>query len=452
MMNGEIFTKYNRGSSRYTCYPTVPYWEMGAFHQKEWFEVLNHQMGQQGSDEIALYIHLPFCDSLCTYCGCTKQVTLQHEREEPYIDALLAEWQIYLQNLTRKPKIKEIHLGGGTPTFFQIDQLKRLMEGLLKDVEVAPNPKFSFEAHPKSTTRKHLSGLYELGFRRLSIGVQEYDKSIQLKLNRVQPIEWVQRVHDYAREIGYTSINHDLIYGLPFQRKDHVLKSVEITAKLNPDRIAFYSYAHVPWRKGVGQKAFQESDMLHGYDKWQLYTIAKEYFNAHGYTPVGIDHFAKENDELFAGRKERRLRRNFNGYSVDQPAVTIGLGVSSISDGKLAYVQNNPVLVEYLNTIINEGRLSLMRAHRLTREDQLYRNTINNLMCYGESELPASLFMDSDRLGVLVEMKQDHLIAFHGYYLRIMEEGEAFTRRICNAIDPNERLSFSKQPVFSQSV
>lgn len=233
-MESNLFTKYNRGSSRYTCYPTVPHWKHQGIDQYGWFNLLNERLNQQGHNEIAVYIHLPFCDSLCTYCGCNKQITLRHEREEPYIKAVLAEWQVYLKNFNKTPKIREIHLGGGTPTFFSMDNLRRLIEDLLKGVEVAPNPKFSFEAHPKSTTRKHLSGLYELGFRRLSIGVQEYDKSIQLKLNRVQPLEWVQRVHHYARELGYTSINHDLIYGLPFQHKKHILKNAEITAHLNP--------------------------------------------------------------------------------------------------------------------------------------------------------------------------------------------------------------------------
>ena len=446
-----LFTKYNASSSRYTCYPTVPNWQADIFGESQWLESLNSTLEKEGNEWIGLYIHLPFCDSLCTYCGCTKQITVQHERETPYIEAVLAEWKLYLNRLSRKPKIKEIHFGGGTPTFFGMENLTRLVEGLLEDVEVNQNPAFSFEAHPRNTTRQHLKGLYELGFRRLSLGVQEYDKSIQLALNRVQPLEWVQRVHDYAKELGYTSVNHDLIYGLPFQTNEHILRNVEMTANLMPDRIAYYSYAHVPWRKGVGQKMFKPFDMLQGAKKRALFETAKSGLKSFGYEQVGIDHFAQKKDPLFVAKVEKRLTRNFNGYAIDKSEIILGLGMSSISDGGTSYMQNNPNLKQYLEAI-NSGRFPFTRGHQLTAEDLHIRRAINDLMSYFEAEIPEHLHQNKEKLAALKEMEGDGLLILEGNHLKITQIGEAFTRRICAVIDPFVDLSLSTEDAFSEAI
>ena len=450
-MEVNLFNKYNAGSSRYTCYPTVPNWSSDAFSEDLWLESLNHQLEKEENRWIGLYIHLPFCDSLCTYCGCNKQITLRHEREEPYIERVLAEWKLYLSRLEITPKIKEIHLGGGTPTFFGMDNLTRLIEGLLELTEGPETPAFSFEAHPRNTTKKHLEGLYKLGFKRLSLGVQEYDKSIQLAVNRVQPLEWVQRVHEYAKELGYTSVNHDLIYGLPLQTKDHILRDVEMTAKLMPDRIAWYSYAHVPWRRGVGQKMFDVSDMKQGAEKRELFETAKSALVKYGYEQVGIDHFVQKTDPLFIARQERRLTRNFNGYAIDKPNIVLGLGVSSISDGGVAYMQNDPNLKQYL-TSVNEGRFPFTRGHQLDSEDVHIRAAINDLMCYFKAYLPESVLQQPEKKAMLLEMAQDGIIQMEGNHLAITSTGEAFTRRVCSVIDPFVDLSLTTEDAFSEAI
>ena len=253
-MRDSLIQKYNVPGPRYTSYPTVPYWEEAQFSLDQWKQTLKTSFAESNSTEgISLYIHLPFCESLCTFCGCHKRVTKKHEMEQPYIQAVLKEWSLYCEWLEEKPRIKEIHLGGGTPTFFSPAHLTQLIEGILARAEIAEQYEFSFEGHPNNTTRAHLQALYDLGFRRVSYGVQDYNETVQKAIHRIQPFEHVEQVTQWAREIGYSSISHDLVFGLPFQNLDDVLNTIDQTNRLRPDRLAFYSYAHVPWIKGNGK-------------------------------------------------------------------------------------------------------------------------------------------------------------------------------------------------------
>src|SRR5690606_29853739 len=256
-MPSTLIQKYNIPGPRYTSYPTVPYWDQNTFSLKKWTSSLIKSFHESNTEEgISLYIHLPFCESLCTFCGCNKRITKQHSVEDIYINAVLKEWQLYLQLFTEKPIVKELHLGGGTPTFFSPQNLKRLIDGIFMKAKHAVDYEFSFEGHPNNTTREHLQTLYDLGFRRVSFGVQDYNKNVQKAIHRVQPFEAVKRVTEQAREIGFTSVGHDIIFGLPFQTIDDVERTILKTKELLPDRLAFYSYAHVPWIKGNGQRGF----------------------------------------------------------------------------------------------------------------------------------------------------------------------------------------------------
>lgn len=217
-MRDSLIQKYNVPGPRYTSYPTVPYWEEAQFSLEQWKQTLKTSFAESNSTEgISLYIHLPFCESLCTFCGCHKRVTKKHEMEQPYIQAVLKEWSLYCDLLEEKPRIKEIHLGGGTPTFFSPAHLTQLIEGILAQAEIAEQYEFSFEGHPNNTTREHLQALYDLGFRRVSYGVQDYNETVQKAIHRIQPFEHVEQVTQWAREIGYSSISHDLVFGLPFK-------------------------------------------------------------------------------------------------------------------------------------------------------------------------------------------------------------------------------------------
>src|SRR5690606_6372049 len=276
-MPNSLIQKYNIPGPRYTSYPTVPYWNEDTFSVQKWTSSLVTSFNESNASEgISLYIHLPFCESLCTFCGCNKRITKQHSVEDIYLNAVLKEWNLYLNLFNEKPIIKEMHLGGGTPTFFSPDNLKRLIDGIFKDAKRADDYEFSFEGHPNNTTREHLQSLYNLGFRRVSYGVQDYNETVQKAIHRIQPFENVKYVTEQAREIGYTSVGHDIIFGLPFQTLEDVERTILKTKELLPDRLAFYSYAHVPWIKGNGQRGFNEDDLPTPEIKRKQYELGKK--------------------------------------------------------------------------------------------------------------------------------------------------------------------------------
>ncbi|CAN5251276.1 hypothetical protein BH23BAC2_BH23BAC2_26560 [soil metagenome] len=264
-MSHHLIQKYNVAGPRYTSYPTVPYWDTHLFSVEKYKETLKASFNESNRSEgISLYIHLPFCESLCTFCGCNKRITKKHEVESPYILAILKEWELYTDFLGEKPFIREIHLGGGTPTFFSPEKLKLLIEGIFLNAERSPDFDFSFEGHPNNTKIEHLQVLFDLGFTRVSYGVQDYNLEVQLAIHRFQPFVNVKNATDGAHKTGYTSVGHDIIFGLPFQTVDHIRNTIAKRKELMPDRIAFYSYAHVPWLKGNGQRGFKDEDLLWG--------------------------------------------------------------------------------------------------------------------------------------------------------------------------------------------
>ncbi|MGZ5220998.1 MAG: coproporphyrinogen-III oxidase family protein, partial [Chitinophagaceae bacterium] len=255
----DLVSKYNVQAPRYTSYPTVPYWDNN-LNEQTWVNHIQKSFIQHNKDGISLYIHLPFCESLCTYCACNTRITVNHTVELPYIETLLKEWQLYLNQFNAKPLIKEIHLGGGTPTFFSFENLHLLLSSIINTCEVSKDADFSFEGHPSNTTKEHLQTLFNLGFKRVSFGVQDFDEKVQKTINRYQSFEEVKYVMEAARAIGYTSINIDLVYGLPYQTSESVKSTIEQIITLKPERIAFYSYAHVPWLK-PGQRKYTEKDL-----------------------------------------------------------------------------------------------------------------------------------------------------------------------------------------------
>jgi oxygen-independent coproporphyrinogen-3 oxidase len=272
-----LIQKYNVPGPRYTSYPTVPFWKNNELTQDEWLNSIQLNRKLFKSEEISLYIHLPYCESLCTFCGCHKRITKNHAVEEPYIDTVIKEWQLYLKALDFTPIIKELHFGGGTPTFFKPSELKRLLIALFGADKVDPiKHELSFEAHPNNTTEDHLKTLYDFGFRRLSLGIQDYSPIVQKAIHRIQPFENVELAHNLAKKIGYTSISHDLVFGLPKQHLTDIEATIAKTLLLKPDRISLYSYAHVPWIKGNGQRGYDESDLPKNEEKRLLYEHSKE--------------------------------------------------------------------------------------------------------------------------------------------------------------------------------
>lgn len=454
-MKTSLIQKYNVPGPRYTSYPTVPYWDEATFSNELWLESVKKSFSQSNSAEgISLYIHLPFCESLCTFCGCFKRITKNHAVEEPYIKAVLKEWTLYTELFDKKPIIKEIHLGGGTPTFFSGNNLQDLINGIFALAHKHENCEMSFEGHPNNTTREHLQKLYDLGFRRVSFGVQSYSEIVQKAIHRIQPFENVAKVTYLAREIGYTSISHDLIYGLPFQTLDDIYDTIEKTKSLFPDRLAFYSYAHVPWIKGNGQRGFKDEDVPKDEQKRQMYEEGKRKLDESGYLEIGMDHFALPQDAMTVAFHKGNLHRNFMGYSASKTQLMIGLGVSAISDSWLGFGQNVKSFDDYYQ-MLEWDQIPVNKGHILTEEDLIVRKHILNIMCKFHTtwnsentyfdEIPAILPQ-------LKEFEQDGLLEFISDGIQVTEKGKAFVRNICMAFDMRLQRKAPDRQLFSMTV
>lgn len=450
-----LVQKYNVPGPRYTSYPTVPYWNKDGISSNNWIKTFQVAFSESNQTEgISLYIHLPFCESLCTFCACHKHITKRHEVEHDYISTVIKEWQLYLDVLLERPIIKEIHLGGGTPTFFSSENLKRLINGIFKHADKHPEHEFSLEGHPNNTTKEQLQTLYNLGFTRVSFGVQDYDIEVQKAIHRVQPLENVQQVTAWAREIGYNSVSHDLIFGLPFQTLDKVKNTIAITKNLKPDRIAFYSYAHVPWIKGVGQRGFNEADLPKENEKRQLYEQGKKWLEEAGYIEIGMDHFALETDSLYQATQAKTLHRNFMGYTANKTQLMIGLGMSAISDSWYAFAQNAKTVKEY-QQMVNDGIIPIFRGHELSKEDLIIRKHILNIMCHFTTswELPEMQFEAFERyLSLLNEMINDGLVIIEGMSLKIPEKARAYVRNVCMAFDAHLQRNKPATKLFSMTI
>ena len=454
-MKTSLIQKYNVPGPRYTSYPTVPYWDDISFTTQNWIDSFKKSFEESNDKEgISLYIHLPFCESLCTFCGCNKRITKNHNVEHQYIDALLKEWKLYCGLLDKKPIIKEIHLGGGTPTFFSTKNLEDLINGILNISNLAEEYEFSFEGHPNNTTRQHLQKLYDLGFRRVSFGVQDYSEKVQKAIHREQPFHNVAKVTFWAKEIGYTSIGHDIIFGLPFQEIDDVIDTIEKTKSLEPDRLAFYSYAHVPWIKGNGQRGFKDEDVPRDDAKRRLYEIGKELLYENEYYEIGMDHFALKTDSLYKAFKNNTLHRNFMGYSSSKTQLMVGLGVSSISDSWYGFAQNVKNLEDYYQ-MLEWDKLPILRGHILTEEDLKIRKHILNLMCQFETswEEKSDYFNEIPEIIIqLKEMENDGLLIISKNGIQITEKGKPFVRNICMAFDLRLKRKAPETELFSMTV
>lgn len=450
-----LVNKYNVAGPRYTSYPTVPYWNINTFSLDKWKQSLRQSFHESNNTEgISLYIHLPFCESLCTFCGCNKRITKRHEVEQPYIDALLKEWSLYRAMLGEKPTIKELHLGGGTPTFFSPAHLQQLLKGLLRNATVAENYEFSFEGHPNNTTEAHLQALYDVGFRRVSFGVQDYNERVQKAIHRMQPFENVKHVTELARKIGYTSVGHDLIFGLPFQTTEHVQETITKTKLLVPDRIAFYSYAHVPWMKGNGQRGFNDENLPTATEKSAQYNLGKSLLQKADYTDIGMDHFALPTDSLYTSMVEKRLHRNFMGYTAQKTKVMIGLGVSSISDSWYGFAQNVKNIETYYE-LLRENNIPLAKGHILSEEDLCIRKHILKLMCNFKTSWTAETTQIPELSNItekLLEFERDELIQIQNNTLTITKKGKPFVRTICMAFDVLLQRKKPDTPLFSMTI
>jgi oxygen-independent coproporphyrinogen-3 oxidase len=449
----DLLSKYNLPVPRYTSYPTLPVWH--AFEsQAAWINTFKESFVEHKKTGISLYIHLPFCESLCTYCGCNKKITTNHSVEEIYIAAVLKEWKLYCELIDEPPVIRELHLGGGTPTFFSPQNLNKLLKGIFSSSVIHPDHDFSIEGHPNNTTAEHLKTLSDLGFKRISLGVQDNDADVQKIINRIQPFENVQRVTQAARDNGFESVNFDLIYGLPLQTTKSIKRTIEQCISLKPDRVAFYSYAHVPWTSKA-QRLFDENDLPSPEEKLALYTTGKEIFLANGYHDIGMDHFALPKDKLYKAWQKKELHRNFMGYTTQKTNMLIGLGVSAISDTGNAFAQNDKLLHNYYQAI-NKNEIPVVKGYFLNDVDLVFRKYILDISCMGETNFHPEHYhlLQQYTFPKLKDLAEDGLIEWSEQGLIITDTGRNFIRNICSAFDLHllKKEKASNEQLYSKAI
>jgi oxygen-independent coproporphyrinogen III oxidase len=447
----QLLSKYDVPTPRYTSYPTVPYWEPNTINPSAWLESVKTTFVEE-KGELSLYIHLPYCENLCTFCACNKRITKNHSVEDRYIDAVLKEWHMYLEHLPAQPVIREIHLGGGTPTFFSPANLTKLIEGITANCRIPDDHEFSVEVHPNYTTEAQLVALSKFGFNRISLGVQDFDPEVQFIINRMQSYEKTKEVVDWSRRHGFSSVNIDLVYGLPKQTIKSVQLTIELLKELHPDRIAFYSYAHVPW-KSKGQRRYTEADLPKAEDKWKMYHTGRALLLEQGFVAIGMDHFALPDDKLCIAVSQGKMHRNFMGYTTTNNKLIVGLGCSSISDSWGAFVQNEKE-VEAYEAKIEDGSWAFVIGHVLNEEDLVLRKNILELMCNGKTDLDNQL-NQSFILAAKENLKQlegDGLLLTEGSTVSVTENGQLFIRNICAALDARLWRTRGGEIVFSKAI
>lgn len=434
MLDPALWQKYNIPAPRYTVYPHIPHWQEIPPAESVWKNHVLHAFAQDA--ELSLYVHLPFCESAFAYCGYNKRITSDHGVEIPYIETVLKEWELYRAVFPSAPILQQVHLGGATPSFFHPEHLAVLLDRLTADSRIAADHEFSVEAHPGLTTRAHLEMLSGFGFRRISIGVYEMAPHILETSAGRHPFRELIGLTELARETGFTSINYDLVYGLPLQSPAVLGQTMDMVAAMRPERISFYSYNRVPWIK-TSQRIYSEAYLPRDERQQALYLLGREQLEAMGYREIGLDHFALSGDSLFEAMETGTLHRNFLGYTPHYTRLSIGLGASAISDSWDAFIQNARTIESY-QEIIRNGHLPILRGHLLTPEDQILRRHMLNILCRFETNWDLPQFQCRElEAGVarLQPLEADGLVGLFPCCLRVTEQGKPFLRLICQLLD-----------------
>ncbi|MBV2164009.1 MAG: oxygen-independent coproporphyrinogen III oxidase [Comamonas sp.] len=395
----DLLRRYDVPGPRYTSYPTADRF-VEAFREKDYIVALKQRKVQSATavQPLSLYIHIPFCESLCYYCACNKIITKHHDRAAKYLAYLEREVDLHVQHLGRGQVVSQLHLGGGTPTFLSDEELAGLMDMLRQRFEFAADGEYSVEVDPRTVTPERLQVLWDLGLNRLSFGVQDFDPDVQQAVHRIQPAEQVFALVDAARKMGFKSLNVDLIYGLPKQSPQSFTRTLQQVGELLPDRIALYGYAHLPERF-KSQRRILRPDLPTAGDKLEMLSAAIDSFIDAGYVYVGMDHFALPDDALAVAKRQGRLHRNFQGYSTQPDCDLIALGVSAIGRIGATYSQNAKTLDEYYD-LIDQGLLPIVRGLALSKDDLIRRAVIMSIMCQGE------LLFESINNAWLIDCKQ----------------------------------------------
>lgn len=450
----DLIRRLVRPGPRYTSYPTAPSWSEEVDDQ-----VYQQKLALAAADSdspLSLYFHLPFCREMCRYCGCSVVVTQRPERIDHYLTYVTREMELVAQCLGGKRRVDQLHLGGGTPTSLDERQLTRLWESVKENFEVDPAADLALEADPRVTRGEQLARLAEFGFTRLSLGVQDFDPEVQQAIGRIQSREQTEALFLDARRLGFRTINFDLVYGLPKQRKERFAETLEQVIEMGPDRLAVFSYAHVPWMR-PHQRAIDESWLPDPVSKLRLFEMVRNQLLAAGYVQIGMDHFALPDDELARARLAHRLHRNFQGYTTRPTGDTLAFGITSISDLQGTYVQNVKKTGDYYARL-DEGRLAVDRGCVSSNEDRLRRAAIHGIMCNFSVDLDEIAEKHGFRRGIFApELKrldwaeECGLIVRSGARVELTARGQLFVRNVAMVFDtylPQQQ----QKPTFSSTV
>jgi oxygen-independent coproporphyrinogen-3 oxidase len=454
-ISDEILEKYNRPGPRYTSYPTAPVW-------KEDFGPADFEAAAAKADErgtpVSLYMHLPFCESLCLFCACNVSIQKDKRVTIPYLAALKQEIDYVARMVSRQRPVIQFHWGGGTPTYLSPAQMEDLFGHTRERFTFADDAEIGIEVDPRVTTLAHLETLRRLGFNRLSMGIQDFHPTVQKTIHRVQPYEMTRDLILAARKLGFQSLNVDLIYGLPYQTGDTFRAAIDQVLTLAPDRVAMFSYAHVPWLKKQ-QGSFQ-THLPEGRDKFRIMRAGLEGFLNAGYVYIGMDHFALPSDELAVAQQNRTLHRNFQGYTTKAGADLYGMGVSAISSIGAAYAQNRREVPAYQTTVTECGTAT-MRGYRLSKDDEIRREVIGRLLCHtiipkSEVEQDFGISFDEyfhDELGRLDESCAEGLVELSPREIRVTPLGRIFIRNVAMIFDRYLReQQVDQKPLFSKTL
>lgn len=457
-----LVAAHDRPGPRYTSYPTAVEFRT---HEEGGIGELDARArlaraNERAGEPLSLYVHLPFCEHRCLFCGCNVIITPHKERTLPYLELLAREADLVASLLPARRALSQLHLGGGTPTYSAPEDLARVVRRILELFPARPGAELAVEVDPRVTTPAHLDALGALGFNRISLGVQDFSPAVQQAIERIQSPEQTRAVIDRARARGFRGVNLDLIYGLPHQTPASFEASVRSALALRPDRAAVYSYAYVPW-KGAHMKDIDPQTLPPAELKLELGAIARELFLAAGYEPIGMDHYAAPHDELALAKRERRLRRNFQGYTVIPATDVVGLGISAIGDVAGAYVQNTKKLSEY-EALVPAGRLPIERGVARTAEDELRRDVIHELMCNFAIDVRAIESRHGIRfaehfardLELLAAEERDGLVRIDAERIEVTPTGELFVRNLAMCFDTywREKHADAAKPKFSRTV
>jgi len=439
-VDGALLLKYDQSGPRYTSYPTAPHFHPG-FGQAEFREEIRRSQEETPGRGLSLYFHLPFCESVCFFCGCNVTFTADRSRPEPYIGILAREMDNLLPAVARGRKVEQLHWGGGTPTFFKPDQMRRVWDAIAARFDFAQDAEIGVESDPRETTPEHLRVLAECGFNRLSLGVQDFDPAVQKAVNRIQPESVTRDTVQAARDHGFTSVSVDLIYGLPLQTLDSFRRTLERVVALAPDRVALFNLAYLP-EMIRHQKALRAEDLPGPKVKIEILRAAIAAFHQAGYRYIGMDHFAKPGDELCAAQDAGGLYRNFQGYTTHAGCDLLAFGVSGISQAGRCYAQNEKNIHGYIRRV-EAGDSPVMRGVQLSDDDLVRRDIIMRIMCDFRLDFAAveravgRPFAEAfaPELAALEPMVADGLVRVGEGSLAVLPPGRLLVRSICMVFD-----------------